>query len=69
MKKLFAIALIGLFLTGCGTAAQRYEFWKHDSVYKSWDHLKYSWGGYQNPTDESLNKSQEQGWWGIPIQE
>jgi hypothetical protein len=68
MKKFLAITLMGLFLGGCGTAAQRSEFWKHDTVYKSWDHLKYSWGGYKNPTEETLNKSQEQGWWGIPIQ-
>ncbi len=69
MKKLCLLVLIGLFLSGCGTAAKRSEFWEHDTMYKNWDHLKYSWWGYKNPTAESLKKSQEQGWWGIPTPE
>jgi hypothetical protein len=36
-------------------------------MYKSWDHMWFSWGGYKNPTGETLKKSQEQGWWGIEI--
>ena len=69
MKKLFLLALIGLFLSGCGAAAERSEFWKHDSLYKNWDHMKYSLWGYKNPTSETEKKSGEQEWWGLPTPE
>lgn len=65
MKKFIAMALIGLFFSGCASI-ERSEFWKHEYMYENWDHVKYSWEGYKNPTDETLKKSQEQGWWGIP---
>jgi hypothetical protein len=67
MKKLFVVLMSGLFLYGCGATAQQSEFWKHDSHFKSWDHLKFSLSGYKNPTEETLKKSQEQGWWGIDV--
>lgn len=66
MKKLFLLFLLGMFISGCGAAAQRSEFWQHDSIYKNWDHMKYSWGGYKNSTEETLGKSEGQEWWGIP---
>jgi len=68
MKKLCLVAFIALFLAGCGTSAQQSEFWKHDTVYKSWGHLGFSWFGFKNPTAETGQKSQDQGWWGIPIE-
>jgi len=67
MKRVFVMVLLGLFFTGCGTLAKRSEFWQHDSMYKNWDHLKFSCWGYKKPTQETLKKSQGQGWWGIPI--
>lgn len=67
MKKLLLLLILGVFLAGCGTAAKRSEFWEHDAMYKNCDHLKFSIYGYMNPTKETLKKSQEQGWWGIPI--
>jgi hypothetical protein len=36
-------------------------------MYKNWDHLKYSWTGYKNPTAETGEKSAGQGWWGIEV--
>jgi len=66
MRKLFLIALVALFLSGCGTAAQRSEFYEHDTMYKNWDHLIYSWVGYKKTTDQDAKKSNEQEWWGIP---
>ena len=69
MKKLILVLMVGAFLSGCGTAAERSEFWKHDSIYKNWDHFKYSVSGYKSPTDETLKASNEQGWWGIPTPE
>ena len=66
MKKFLLMLLMGMFLFGCAAATES-EFWKHDSMFKNWDHVKYSWGGYKNPTAESGKKSVEQGWWGIEI--
>ena len=69
MKKLLCLmAFLALFLAGCATPSPQSEFWKHPTVYKNWDHLKYSWWGYQKPTAETGQKSQEQDWWGEPIQ-
>jgi hypothetical protein len=69
MKKLLCLmAFIALLLGGCGTAEERAEFWKHDTMYKSWDHLKFSWYGYEKPTAETGQKSQDQGWWGKTIE-
>lgn len=67
MKKWIMVGMMGLFLAGCGTAAKESEFWKHDSVYRSGDHLKYSWGGYVPTTPDEVQKSTEQKWWGIPV--
>ena len=67
MKKLFVLFILGVFLAGCGTAAKLSEFWEHDTMYKNFDHLEFSIYGYKNPTRETYQKSQEQGWWGIPI--
>ena len=65
MKRVYLLMLAGLFLSSCAAMTES-EFWKHDSMYKNWDHTKYSLSGYQTPTDETGKKSQEQGWWGIP---
>ena len=67
MKKLFVVLMLGLFLYGCGATAQQSEYWKHDSQFKNWDHLKFSLWGYKHPTAETLKKSQEQGWWGTDV--
>lgn len=67
MWRWIAIACMGLLFCGCGKAAQESGFWDHPSVYKNWDHLKYSWYGYKNPTAQTGKESQEQGWWGIEV--
>ena len=67
MKKLLIITMLVMFLSGCGTLAIDSEFWKHDTLYKSWDHMKFSWNEYKNPTAEHARKAKEQGWWGIDI--
>ena len=66
MKKILFLAIMGLFLFGCGTAAERSEFWSHPTMYRNWDHMGYSWGGYKNPTDKTGKQSKEQDWWGLP---
>jgi hypothetical protein len=66
MRKLGLLILVGLFLMGCGTAAKESQFWEHSTMYKNWDHLKYSWYGYEKPTAKAGKESVEQSWWGIP---
>ena len=66
MKKLLAVLFLGMFFLGCASATQS-EFWKHDSMYRNWDHTRFSWTGYQNPTAEASKNSMSQGWWGIEI--
>ena len=67
MKKLFLLLLLGLFLYGCGAAGKESEFWKHDSIYKNWAHMKYSLWGYKNPTKETGKQSTAEDWWGIEV--
>lgn len=56
------------FAIGCASQqVQESEFWQHSSMFKTWDHLKFSFSGYENPTSEVAEKSKDQGWWGIPI--
>ena len=62
MKKLFIFILLAILIAGCSS-----EFYKHDSVFKDWEHVKFSWWGYKNPTAEHAKMSQERGWWGEEI--
>jgi hypothetical protein len=43
------------------------EFYKHDSIYKDWYHIKFSWWEYETPIAENANMSTERGWWGEEI--
>jgi hypothetical protein len=67
MKRPILLFLMGAFISSCGTLGSQSEFWQHDTMYKNWDHLKFSLYGYNKPTDETLKKSQSQGWWGIEV--
>jgi hypothetical protein len=64
MKKLMVLAFGLLLLSAC---AGHSEFWSHNSMYASFDHMKFSMSGYQNPTAESGALSTQQGWWGEEI--
>jgi hypothetical protein len=68
MKKLLCLVAFFAFLAGCAGAEQS-DFWKHDSMYKNFDHLKYSWSGYQDCTSQYTKESQKQDWWGETITE
>ena len=68
MKKLGLVLLLAFLLSGCGTAAKESEFWKHSSMYSSWEHMGFSMWGYKNPTNETLKESKSENWWGIPIE-
>jgi hypothetical protein len=67
MKKAFVLILMSLFFAGCGASARESGFWQHDTMYKNWDHFRYSTSGYKNPTVATGKKSQAQGWWGKEI--
>ena len=68
MKRLCALFIFAFFLAGCGTTAKESEFWQHSSMYKNWDHTKFSICGYKNPNADTLKKSNDQVWWGIPVE-
>ncbi len=59
MKKILFVLIMAFFVTGC-TA----EWYKHDTIYKTDDHMLFSWYGYKNPTKKDLQKSESQNWWG-----
>jgi hypothetical protein len=64
MKKMLALLFVIACVAGCGTAAQKSELWEHDTIYKNWDHLSFSWGGHKDVSQEEAKKSVEEGWWG-----
>lgn len=67
MNKLVILIICALFLTSCGGYMARSEFLQHDTMYKNWDHMKFSWFSHENPTTEDLEKSEEQQWWGFDV--
>ena len=67
VKKIIFIFILGLFLSGCGTLAKKSEFWEHDTMYKNWDHFKFSVYEFKSPSLENLKKTNKQGWWGLEI--
>ena len=62
MKRLIVLILLALLIGGCSS-----EFYKHDTVYKTNDHMWFSLWGYQNVDAEEARKSADQGWWGREI--
>ena len=62
MKKILFLLIVVVFLAGCSA-----EWYEHDSVYKTNAHMWYSWGGYKNTTQEDLERSEAEGWWGDEI--
>jgi hypothetical protein len=64
MKKVLALLVVSACVAGCGTAAKKSELWEHDTVYKNWGHMMFSWGGHQEASQEEAKKSVEEGWWG-----
>jgi hypothetical protein len=68
-KTLLLIAALGFLLVGCGKGAVESGFWSHPTMYRNFDHMGYSWGGYKNPNEESLKKSNEEDWWGLATSE
>lgn len=69
MKKiLFMIVILGFLFSGCSGSVTQSEFMQHSSHYKNCEHVAYSWFGYKKPTAETGQKSEDQAWWGIPVE-
>jgi hypothetical protein len=66
MRRSFLITILCIFLFGCGQAARESGFYNHDTMYKDWDHLSFSWVGYKNITAKDVKESEAENWWGIP---
>lgn len=66
MKRSVLLILAIIMLAGCSSFS-RSEFLQHESMYKNWDHMKFSWFGYRNPSEEDVKKSIEQEWWGVDV--
>ena len=65
MKKLAILVFLGIFCAGLYGCSK--EYLAHNSSWQSWDHMIFSWYGYQKVTAQDAKKSQEQGWWGEKI--
>jgi hypothetical protein len=66
MKKCFLLLVMFLMLNGC-TSLHCGEFFKHETIWKNWDHAYYSNFGYNNSTCNDVSKSQIEGWWGCSV--
>ena len=64
MKKMLALLVLSACVAGCGTAAKKSELWEHDTIYKNWDHMKFSWGGDNQVSQEEAMQSVQENWWG-----
>jgi len=67
MKKLFLVALAAFFLAGCGAAARESGFYQHDTMYKDWEHLKFSICGYSKADKKDAQESKVGNWWGQEV--
>lgn len=68
MKKLVVLIFMMLFLVSCGHSLMgSSEFMQHDTMYKNWDHMKFSWFGTDQATSQDLEKSIDQQWWGFEV--
>ena len=67
MKKGIVLMLMALFLASCSGTLVQSEYMDHDTMYKNWDHMKFSWFGHRSQTAEDQQKSIEQEWWGFEM--
>jgi len=56
------------FLSGCGAAAWKSGFFEHNTLYKNWDHMKFSLSGSNKVDQKEAQMSKEQGWWGLTVE-
>ncbi|MBW2150928.1 MAG: hypothetical protein JRH18_04620 [Deltaproteobacteria bacterium] len=66
MRNLVLLLSCVVLLSSC-TVAKETQFAEHNTLFRNWDHLKFSLWGYKQPSEETYRKTIEQGWWGEPI--
>jgi len=62
MKKLLLVLVAVMLIAGCTS-----EFYKHNTLFATNDHVAFSWWGYKNVDAAEAKKSADQGWWGKEI--
>ncbi len=67
MKRLLLILVAVAFFAGCA-AAEKSEFFQHDTMYRDVDHLWYSWYKYKKTDEKDIKKSLDENWWGEIVQ-
>jgi len=67
MKRLLVVMMAVLFLAGCGAAARESGFYEHNTMYQSWDHMKFSIAGYKQVSPVEVKESTEKNWWGLTV--
>ncbi|MBU0574882.1 MAG: hypothetical protein KJ704_01380 [Proteobacteria bacterium] len=68
MKRLFVVMMTALFLSGCGAAARESGYFEHDTLYKNWEHMKFSVSGCNKVDQKEAMLSKEQDWWGLTVE-
>jgi hypothetical protein len=70
MKKVLVLLVLSACAAGCGGPASQSDMWKHDTMYRNWDHLRFSWGGHKEAGGDVVKKSENQNWWGkeVPVE-
>jgi uncharacterized lipoprotein YajG len=68
MKRLLVVMMAVFFLSGCGAAARESGFYEHNTLYKNWEHLKFSVYGYDKVDQKEAQMSKEQSWWGLTVE-
>jgi hypothetical protein len=65
IKKLLLVGMIFLLCGCCSAAIKESELFEHDSVYKDFGHLWFSWHGYKNIDENDVLQTKNEQWWGI----
>ena len=68
MKRLFVVMMTALFLSGCGAAARESGYFEHNTLYKNWEHFKFSTFGCNRVDQKEAMLSKEQDWWGLTVE-
>jgi hypothetical protein len=68
MKRAITVLMMVIFLAGCGAAARESGFYEHNTMYRDWDHLKFSIYGYKTVEPQEIQESKDNDWWGKSVQ-